>query len=82
MSELIDMQQCGYCAGWARDQLWCRIRLAGDENGGITMACTECGYVPLVLAYLGYNPPADVVQVWSVAELIATGEQHVVQVHG
>lgn len=76
------LQQCGHCAGWARDALWCRIRLVGDEDGGVAMRCEECGYAPLVLAYLGHCPPDRVTQVWSVADLIAVGEQHVVSVHG
>lgn len=75
-------QQCGHCAGWAPDQLWCRIRLIGDADGGVTMQCEECGYTPLVLAYLGHCPPDGATQVWSVADLIAAGEQHVVSVHG
>ncbi len=77
------LQQCGDCAGWTRDQLWCRLEMIGDDHKGVTLQCEECGHTPLVLAYHGPCPPdGDLPRVYNLADLIAAGEQHVVQVHG
>lgn len=76
------MQQCGYCTGWAAEELWRRIELVGDEHAGVQLRCKECGYRGKALAYLGWCPPVGTGQhVPSVAELLAVGEQHVITTH-
>ena len=78
------LQQCGYCAGWQQAELWARIQLMGDEDGGVLLSCRECGYRGKPLAYLGiggFPHDCNVVHAQSVAELLAVGERHVIEMH-
>lgn len=85
LHDLVDpLQQCGYCVGWAHAEPWSRIRLTGDDDGGVQLSCRECGYTGLVLAYLGWHNPrysTSVARVESVADLLTVGERHVVEHH-
>lgn len=77
------MQQCGYCLGWQREELWRRIELIGEIGGDVTLRCRECGYAGLDLGRLGWASEyvGAGVRVESVAELLAVGERHVVDMH-
>lgn len=55
--------------------------LAGDEDGGVTLECGHCQGGGYLVAYLGYNPPANATVMQDITSLIDAGMRHLAEYH-